>query len=137
MPPREFRMDVSDTVLDDLRERLARTRWPRPLPGEPWAHGASVDYARELCSYWQRDYDWRHHQASLNAYPQFVSTIDGVDFHYWHVRGRGTSPLPLLLVHGWPGSICEFHHLIDSITDPEEHGGAACGTFIVDIRVYP
>jgi pimeloyl-ACP methyl ester carboxylesterase len=137
MPPRPYRIDVPDAVLDDLHERLARTRWAEPLPGEPWAHGAEIGYIRELCEYWRTRYEWRKHEAALNAYPQFMSTIDGLDIHYWQVRGNGPSPLPLMLVHGWPGSIFEFHHLIGPLTDPAAHGGEAADAFDVVIPALP
>ena len=112
MTPKPYRIDVSEAVLTDLRDRLARTRWPEPLPWEAWSNGADLTYVRELCEYWRTGYDWRTQEAALNAYPQFISTIDGVDIHYWHVRGTGPSPVPLVLVHGWPGSIVEFYDLI-------------------------
>ena len=137
MPPRPYTIAVPDAVLDDLRARLERTRWPEPLPGEPWGHGADVAYIRELCDYWRTKYDWRAQEAALNAYPQFVSTIDGIDFHYWHVRGTGPSPMPLILVHGWPGSIFEFHHLIGPLTDPAAHGGDPADAFDVVIPALP
>ncbi len=137
MPPRPYRIDVAESVLADLRERLARTRWPEALPGEPWAHGASVAYVRELCAYWRDGYDWRTQEAALNAHPQFISTIDGLDLHYWHVRGVGPSPMPLVLVHGWPGSIYEFHHVIGPLTDPASHGGDAADAFDVVIPALP
>jgi pimeloyl-ACP methyl ester carboxylesterase len=135
---KEFRIDVPDAVLDDLRERLARTRWPEALPGEAWERGASLACVRDLCEHWRTAYDWRAQEEALNAYPQFVSSIDGVDFHYWHVRGNGPSPLPLVLVHGWPSSIFEFHHLIRRLTDPASHaGGDASDSFDVVIPALP
>jgi microsomal epoxide hydrolase len=137
MTARSFRIDVPDAVLADLRERLTNTRWPDDLPGESWSHGADVAYIRELCEYWRTSYDWRTHEAALNAYPQFMSTIDGVDIHYWHVRGNGPSPLPLMLVHGWPGSIFEFHHLIGPLTDPAAHGGDPADAFDVVVPALP
>jgi microsomal epoxide hydrolase len=137
MAPKEYRIDVADSVLVDLRDRLARTRWAEPLPGAPWERGASVAYVRELCEYWRDGYDWRKHEAALNAYPQFIADIDGVDIHFWHVRGKGPSPLPLMLVHGWPGSIFEFHHLIGPLTDPAAHGGDADDAFDVVIPALP
>jgi microsomal epoxide hydrolase len=139
--PRSFRIDVPDRVLEDLCERLERTRWPEQLPGEAWERGASLDYVRELCDYWRTAYDWRAQEAALNAYPQFVSTIDGVDIHYWHVRSSRADgaplPLPLILVHGWPGSIVEFQHLIGPLADPAAHGGEALDAFDVVIPALP
>jgi microsomal epoxide hydrolase len=137
MAVREYRIDVPESVLDDLRDRLAKTRWAEPLPGEPWKRGASVAYIRELCEYWRTSYDWRKHESALNAYPQFMREIDGVDFHFWHVRGKGSSPMPLMLVHGWPGSIFEFHHLIGPLTDPAAHGGDAADAFDLIVPALP
>jgi microsomal epoxide hydrolase len=142
MPPRPYRIDVPEAVLSDLRERLGRTRWPEPLPGEPWERGASLQYVRELCAYWRDGFDWRKQETALNAWPEFISTVDGVDLdgidvHYWHVRGIGPSPMPLILVHGWPGSIFEFHHLIGPLTDPAAHGGDSADAFDVVIPALP
>ena len=145
MTPKAYRIDVPQQVLDDLRERLGRARWPEPLPqatGHAWERGADVAYVRELCEYWRTSYDWRGQEAALNAWPQFMSTVDGVDLdgvdvHYWHVRGQGPSPLPLILVHGWPGSIFEFHHLIGPLTDPAAHGGDPADAFDVVIPSLP
>ena len=154
MTRRDYRIDVPESVLVDLRERLGRVRWAEGLPsatGDPWERGASVAYVRELCEYWRTSYDWRAQEAALNAWPQFMSTIDGVDIHYWHVRGTaaepgsaaaepgtdGPSPMPLILVHGWPGSIFEFHHLIGPLTDPASHGGDPADAFDVVIPSLP
>ena len=119
MAPRPFRIEVPDAVLDDLRERLARTRWPEPMNDDAgWDDGADVAYLRELCDYWRDGYDWRAWEARLNELPGFRAEVDGVDLHFWHVRGAGPTPLPLLLVHGWPGSIVEFLDLVGPLTDP-------------------
>ena len=123
MALQDFRIDVPESVLADLRKRLAGTRWPEPLPGDAWERGASLQYLKELCAYWRTEYDWRKHEAALNAYPQFICKIDGVDIHFWHVRSKEPSALPLVLVHGWPGSIFEFHHLIGPLTDPVNRPG--------------
>ncbi|WNG21161.1 epoxide hydrolase family protein [Cystobacter fuscus] len=137
MSPRPFRIDVPQAVLTDLQRRLEATRFPEPLPGEPWQRGADVAYVRELCAYWRERYDWRKHEAELNRFPQFLCEVDGVDLHFWHVRGKGPAPLPLLLTHGWPGSIYEFHHLIEPLTDPAAHGGDARDAFDVIIPALP
>ena len=118
MPPRPFRIDVPDSVLDDLRERLDRTRWPDAIPETGWDYGADIAYVRELCDYWRNEYDWRAQEAALNAWAQFLCEVDGVDIHYWHVRGQGPNPHPLILTHGWPGSMFEFLQLIGPLTDP-------------------
>ena len=137
MPPQDFRIDVPESVLADLRARLAGTRWPQPLPGGPWERGASLQYIKELGAYWQAEYDWRKQEASLNAYPQFTCAVDGVDIHFWHVRSKEPSALPLILVHGWPGSIFEFHHLIGPLTDPAAYGGDPADAFDVVIPALP
>ncbi|WNG47400.1 epoxide hydrolase [Archangium minus] len=137
MSPRPFRIDVPEAVLTDLHRRLDAARFPEPLPGAPWERGADVSYVRELCAYWRHQYDWRRHEAELNRYPQFLCEVDGVDIHFWHVRGKGPSPLPLLLTHGWPGSIYEFHHLIGPLTDPAAHGGNPEDAFDVVIPALP
>jgi len=134
---RPYRIDVPDAVLDDLRDRLARTRWPEPIPGADWDYGANVDAVRDLCAYWQDGYDWRAPEARLNAVPQFLCEVDGVDLHFWHVRGTGPDPLPLVLVHGWPGSIVEFFELIGPLTDPGAHGGNPADAFDVVVPALP
>ncbi len=137
MPPRPFRIDVPDSVLDDLRDRLARTRWPDAIPDTGWDYGADVSYLRELCDYWRNEYDWRAQEAALNAWPQFLCEVDGVDIHYWHVRGHGPDPHPLLLTHGWPGSMFEFLNFIGPLTDPAAHGGDPADAFDVVIPSIP
>ena len=92
MPLRPFAIAVPEEVLEDLRERLARTRWPDAIPDSGWDYGADLSYVQELCEYWRRDYDWRRAEAEINAYPQFLCEIDGVDIHFWHVRGEGPQP---------------------------------------------
>ncbi|QRK08870.1 epoxide hydrolase [Archangium violaceum] len=136
MPPRPYRIDVPDAVLTDLHRRLDATRFPEPLPGG-WERGADVSYVRELCTYWRHQYDWRKHEAELNRHPQFLCEVDGVDIHFWHIRGKGPAPVPLLLIHGWPGSIYEFHHLIGPLTDPAAHGGNPADAFDVVIPALP
>lgn len=135
--PRPFSIHVSNEILADLRERLTRTRWPEGMPGDGWDFGASLGYIQELCEYWRDGFDWRAQEARLNEYPQFLGEVDGLDFHYYHVRGNGPEPFPLLLVHGWPGSIFEFHHLIGPLTDPAAHGGDPADAFDVVIPALP
>jgi len=137
MAVRPFFIDVPDLVLADLKARLGRTRWPDPIPGTGWDYGADISYVQELCAYWRDEYDWRRHEAELNSYPQFLSEIDGVDVHFWHVRSTRPNSLPLILVHGWPGSIYEFHHLIGPLTDPAAHGGDPADAFDVVIPALP
>ncbi len=137
MPARPFAIDVPQPTLDDLRNRLARTRWPEPLPGSGWDLGVDVRYLRELCAYWADGYDWRAQEARLNAIPGFRCEVDAVDLHLWHVRGVGPAPIPLLLVHGWPGSIAEFAQLVGPLADPAAHGGDPADAFDVVVPALP
>jgi microsomal epoxide hydrolase len=137
VPARPFAIDVPQPTLDDLRDRLARTRWPEPLAGSGWDLGADVTYLRELCAYWADGYDWRAQEARLNAIPGFRCEVDGVDLHLWHVRGVGPAPMPLLLVHGWPGSIAEFAELVGPLANPAAHGGDPADAFDVVVPALP
>jgi microsomal epoxide hydrolase len=137
MAPSPSRIAVPDAVLADLRERLARTRWPEAIPDAGWAYGADLDYLRELCDYWRTSYDWRRHEAAINAVPQFTAQVDGVDLRFMHVRGSGRAPFPLLLLHGWPGSIYEFFELLGPLSDPAAHAGDAADAFDLVIPELP
>jgi pimeloyl-ACP methyl ester carboxylesterase len=133
--PQLFQLHVPDSAITDLRERLARTRFPDQAPGEPWAYGTSVAYLQELVAHWQRGFDWRAQEARLNAFPQFKVALHGIDVHYLHVQGvgpkNGPRPTPLLLSHGWPGSVFEFLDLIPRLTDPARFGGDPADAFTV------
>ena len=126
-----FTLHVPDADIADLRARLARTRFPDAAPGEPWAFGASVDYMRDLVAYWRDGFDWRAQEARLNAFPQFKLAQDDVDLHYLYVPGKGPKPTPLLLMHGWPGSVFEFLDLLPRLTDPAAFGGDPADAFTV------
>lgn len=126
-----FRIDIPQADLDDLRDRLGRTRWPDELPGTGWSYGVPTSYARELAEYWRTTYDWRAHEAALNAYPQFTTEIDRQTVHFMHVRSPEPDALPLVLTHGWPGSIAEFMQIIGPLTDPRAHGGDPADAFHV------
>ena len=126
-----FAIHVSDETLTDLRMRLDRTRWPDENPGSEWQYGTNLRYMEELATYWREAYDWRVHEARLNRLPQFVVPIDGIDLHFIHETGVGPRPLPLLLSHGWPGSIVEFERLIPLLTDPGRFGGDPADAFTV------
>jgi pimeloyl-ACP methyl ester carboxylesterase len=129
--PTPFTLHIPDADIADLRERLARTRFPDAAPGDPWAYGASVAYLRELIGYWRDAFDWRAAEAKLNAYPQFKLVKDDIDLHFLHVPGKGPNPRPLLLMHGWPGSVFEFVDFIPRLTDPEIFGGDPADSFTV------
>jgi len=134
---RPYRISVPQPEIDDLRERLTRTRWTSDLPGTGWERGVPAAYLRELGAYWATGYDWRAHEAALNAYPQFVTTIDGAQLHFLHVRSAEPGATPLLLLHGWPGSIVEFTGLIGPLTDPAAHGGDPADAFHLVIPSLP
>ncbi|KAF2420411.1 epoxide hydrolase family protein [Microbacterium sp. B35-30] len=134
---RPFRIDIPQSALDDLNDRLARTRWPDELPGVGWGYGAPSSYLRELAEYWRTAYDWRRHEAELNEFPQFTTTIDGQSIHFLHVRSAEPDALPLILTHGWPGSIVEFIDVIGPLTDPRAHGGDPADAFHVVIPSLP
>ena len=125
-----FQLHVADSVIDDLRGRLARTRLPDPAPGEPWACGTDVAYLKQLVEYWHRGFDWRAQEARLNTFPQFKVPLHGIDVHFLHVPGQGPKPT-LLLSHGWPGSVFEFLDLIPRLTDPARFGGDPADAFTV------
>ena len=129
--PEPFTLNVADTAIADLRERLARTRFPDQAPGEPWAYGTNVDYLRGLVEYWRTAFDWRAQEARLNAFPQFKAALHDIDVHFLHVPGKGPNPCPLLLMHGWPGSVFEFLDLIPRLTDPASFGGDPADAFTV------
>lgn len=128
---RPFRLSVPGEVLDDLRERLSRTRWPDEVPGSGWRYGSNLDYVRRLVEHWRVDFDWRAQETTLNAFDQFRVAIGGIDLHFLHQRGVGPDPLPVLLVHGWPGSTWDFHELIPRLTDPARFGGDPADAFTV------
>ncbi|WP_406402465.1 epoxide hydrolase family protein [Streptomyces uncialis] len=111
-----FRIAVPQGELDDLRERLHRARWPREVPGQGWSRGVPVGYLRELAAHWAETYDWRAWEARLNAYPQFTTTIDGQNIHFLHIRSARADALPLILTHGWPGSVVEFLDLVEPLS---------------------
>ena len=117
-----FRIEIPQSDLDDLTDRLARTRWPASLPGDAWARGVPVDYLRGLADYWRDGFDWRAAESRLNAFPQFTTQIDRQRIHFLHVKSPLPEATPLLLAHGWPGSVVEFSHLIGPLTDPAAHG---------------
>ena len=130
-PPTPFVLHVEDRVLDDLRQRLARTRWPDEAPGPPWSTGSSVAYMKSLTEHWCSGFDWRAHEAALNRFRQFTVPLAGIDLHFIHEPGQGPAPLPLLLSHGWPGSVFEFRRLIPLLTDPGRFGGEPADAFTV------
>ncbi|NYE62773.1 pimeloyl-ACP methyl ester carboxylesterase [Duganella sp. 1224] len=132
-----FRVDVPQALLDDLKLRLSMTRWPNQQTGPDWAQGVPLKRMQDVARYWQQRYDWRRTEARLNAFPQFRTEIDGVGIHFLHVRSKHENALPLILTHGWPGSIFEFLKVIGPLTDPTAHGGKAEDAFHVVVPSLP
>ena len=132
-----FTIAVPDAVLEDLRERLARARYPDELEGAGWTYGANLAYVRELVDYWRDDFDWRAQERRLNRFEQFRTDIDGLDVHFIHRRAADPDAFPLLIVHGWPGSFVEFHKIIEPLADPAGHGGQAADAFHLVIPSIP
>jgi pimeloyl-ACP methyl ester carboxylesterase len=126
-----FRIEIPEDALVDLRERLASTRWPEAQTVKDWSQGVPIAYLRELCDYWSSQYDWRRLERQLNAIPQFRTELDGLQIHFLHATSPHDDALPLLVTHGWPGSIIEFLKVIGPLTDPEAHGGEASDAFHV------
>jgi epoxide hydrolase len=137
MPVRPFTIEVEDAVLTDLRSRLSRTRWLDPIAQSGWDYGIDQRYLGDLCAYWAERYDWRQWEARLNAIPGFLCEVDGVELHFWHRHGVGPAPMPLLLLHGWPGSMVEFLALVGPLADPAAHGGDPADAFDVVVAALP
>ncbi|MFF6782057.1 alpha/beta fold hydrolase [Streptomyces sp. NPDC012510] len=117
-----FRIDIPQDRVDDLRRRLAEARWPEELPGVGWSRGVPVGYLKELAEYWRDGYDWRAQEAALNAYAQYTTEVDGQNIHFLHVRSPEPGATPLVLLHGWPGSVVDFLDVIGPLSDPRAHG---------------
>ncbi len=126
-----FRIAVPDAVLQDLHERLARTRFPDEIPNSGWTYGTNLGYLRELVAYWRERYDWRAEEARLNRFRQFRARVGDLRIHFIHERGVGPKPLPLVITHGWPGSVAEFAKILGPLTDPARHGGDPADAFDV------
>src|SRR3989440_7194973 len=132
-----FTINIPQATLEDLRERLARTRWPDEVEGAGWDYGTNVGYLKELVDYWQHTFDWRAQEAKLNQYAQFRAAIDGVGIHFIHERGKGPDPTPLLLLHGWPDSFYRYHKVIPRLSDPASYGGNPADSFDVIVPSLP
>lgn len=126
-----FRIAVPDDLLTDLRARLAATRWPERECVDDWSQGVPLDYLRDLADYWAHRYDWRAREAALNRFDQYVTEIDGLPIHFIHQRSPHPDAFPIVITHGWPGSVVEFHKVIGPLTDPTAHGGRAADAFHV------
>ncbi|MEV6406579.1 epoxide hydrolase family protein [Streptomyces bobili] len=132
-----FTVSIPQAALDDLKDRLCRTRWPDELPGTGWEYGVPVAYLRELAEYWRTGYDWRSCEARLNVFPQFLTEIDGAQVHFLHVTSPEPGAVPLIMTHGWPGSVLEFLDVIGPLADPRSHGGDPADAFHVVVPSIP
>lgn len=133
----EFRVEISDEEIEDLRRRLRATRWPDDETVEDWSQGVPRNYVQELCAYWVDEYDMRRVEGRLNAFPQYRTEIDGLDIHFLHVRSPRADATPLIMTHGWPGSVVEFLNVLGPLTDPAAHGGDAADAFHVVVPSLP
>ena len=131
MKVRPFTIAVENSVLDDLRQRLADTRWPDEIPNTGWDYGSNLTYIKELVDYWRTDFDWRAQEAELNAFNHFKSEVDGLDIHFIHEKGKGPNPIPLIITHGWPSCFFEMTKIIPLLADPASYGGDAADSFDV------
>jgi len=134
---RPFRIDVADAVIDDLRRRLELTRWPEAEVVDDWSQGVPLAWMQDVCRYWRDGYDWRAQEARLNRFEQFITEIDGLDIHLVHQRSPHPEARPLVITHGWPGSIVEFHKVIEPLSNPTAHGGDAADAFHVVCPTLP
>ena len=132
-----FRIEVPDAVLRDLRERIARTRWPDEISGSGWDYGTNLAYLRELLDYWRDRFDWRAQERKLNDLSQFRADVDGLDLHFVHARGGGPDPMPLLMLHGWPSTFYEMTKVLPMLADPAAHGGDPGDSFDVVVPSLP
>ncbi len=134
---RPFNVDIPQSVINRILTRVKNTRLPDRLPASDWRYGANWDYMKSLAEYWVSQFDWKKAQANLNRYPQFVARVQDYDIHFYHVKGDGPKPLPLILTHGWPGSVFEFIEAIGPLSDPQKYGGAAQDAFDVVVPSIP
>jgi pimeloyl-ACP methyl ester carboxylesterase len=137
MSIQSFKIAIPQATLDDLRERLARTRWPDEVEGAGWDYGANLGYMKDFADYWQHRYDWRKQEAALNTFAHFKAAVDGIGIHFIHERGQGPNPTPIILTHGWPDSFYRMHKIIPMLTDPARFGGDPADSFDVIVPDLP
>ena len=131
MAVQPYKIEIPDSVLDDLKSRLERTRWPDELPGTGWDYGSNLDYVKELVEYWRTKFDWHAQEKLINSFSHFKSEVDGLNIHFIHEKGKGPNPMPLVITHGWPGTFFEMHKVIPMLSDPASHGGDPADAFDV------
>ena len=131
MEVQPFKIAVDDEVLDDLRQRLADTRWPDEIPGSGWDYGSNLDYLKSLVEYWRTGFDWRAQETLINSFSHFKADVDGLGIHFIHERGKGPNPIPLVITHGWPSTFFEMYKIVPLLSDPGSHGGDPADAFDV------
>jgi len=131
MEVQPFKIQIEDSVLDDLRRRLADTCWPDEIPDSGWDYGSNLDYLKELVEYWRTTFDWRAQEKLINSFDHFKAPVDGLDIHFIHERGKGPNPMPLVITHGWPSSFFEMSKIVPLLADPGSHGGEPTDSFDV------
>jgi pimeloyl-ACP methyl ester carboxylesterase len=137
MGAQPFRIDVPDSVLSDLKRRLVDTRWPDEIADSGWTYGSNLGYLKELVEYWADGFDWRAQERHLNSMPQFKAQVDRLGIHFGHIKGKGPSPFPLIMIHGWPGSFFEMYKVAGPLTDPASHGGNPTDAFDLIVPSLP
>lgn len=137
MPIEPFKIDIPESTLKDLRERLARTRWPDDFGNDQWQYGANTAYMKELCAYWEKQYDWRAAEREMNSFSHFRTTVEGMPIHFIHERGKGPNPKPLIMSHGWPWTFWDLKKVIRPLTDPAAFGGDPKDSFDVIVPSLP
>ena len=131
MAVQPYKIEIPDSVLNDLKSRLERTRWPDELPGTGWDYGSNLDYVKELVEYWRTKFDWHAQEKLINSFSHFKSEVDGLNIHFIHEKGKGPNPMPLVITHGWPGTFFEMYKVIPMLSDPASHGGDPADAFDV------
>ena len=131
MAVQPYKIEIPNSVLDDLKSRLERTRWPDELPGTGWDYGSNLDYVKELVEYWRIKFDWHAQEKLINSFSHFKSEVDGLNIHFIHEKGKGPNPMPLVITHGWPGTFFEMYKVIPMLSDPASHGGDPADAFDV------
>ena len=137
MAVQPYKVHVPDSVLQDLKDRLARTRWPDEIPGSGWDYGSNLDYIKELVEYWRTEFDWRVQEERINRFSHFTADVEGLNIHFIHERGKGPDPIPLIITHGWPSTFFEVLKVVEPLTDPENHGGSPEDSFDVVVPSMP
>ena len=132
-----FKINVEESVLIDLKQRLANTRWPGEITDSSWQYGTNLAYVKELCDYWLNEFDWRAQEQRINSFSNFVASVSGLNVHFIYEKGKGPNSIPLIITHGWPSTFAEMVDIIPMLTDPASHGGNESDSFDVIVPSMP